>query len=60
MEKTKEETEREEGIQAIIDLQAFIGITELREKAEKSWDKFSVGQKKQTIKTHEICCKKKN
>ena len=47
------ELDREKGIQAIIELQKFVGITEPREKAEKSWDKFSVRDKQQTMYAYE-------
>jgi hypothetical protein len=41
--------ERETGIQAIIFLQAFAGIEEPREKAERGWDGMSQEHKQKTL-----------
>jgi hypothetical protein len=51
--------DREKGIQAIIELQAFAGITEPRERAEKSWDEFRDFEKEQTMYVYSIICKEK-
>lgn len=39
---------REQGIQAIIALQAFVGIVETREQAERGWDAMDERERKQT------------
>ena len=53
------EFDREKGIQAIIDLQKFVGIDEPRERAEISWDKhFSESEKKSTMRAHSLFCSK--
>jgi hypothetical protein len=57
VEKTKMKFSKEKGIQAIIELQGLVGITESKEKAERSWNKFSSGEKEQTMLAHSICCK---
>jgi len=46
----------EQGIKAIIALQAVAGITETEEKAKKGWDSFSESGKKQTELAHKIVC----
>jgi hypothetical protein len=43
---------REQGIQAVIDLQKIGGIKESREDAEKGWDAMSPHQQKVTEETH--------
>jgi hypothetical protein len=45
--------DREKGIQAIIGLQAVVGINEPRQKAEKNWDNFSDHEKKITLRMWE-------
>lgn len=52
--------DREKGIQAIIELQKFAGIEEPREKAEKSWDKFTETEKEKTMFAHSIFISKQN
>ncbi len=54
------EFDREKGIQAIIELQKFVGIDEPRERAEKNWDKFSKFDKQNTMNAHKIFCSKQN
>lgn len=44
--------DREKGIQAIIDLQAYVGIEEPRERAETNWDKFHPYDQEQTMQAH--------
>ena len=46
----------EKGAQAIIALQAEVGITESQEDAEAGWAKLSIPQKLQTKSAHEIIC----
>jgi len=46
--------DREKGIQAIIDLQAEIGITETREEAESGWDSMSSKEQKITMHYHKL------
>ena len=41
--------DREQGIQAIIFLQAMVGITEPREKAEKGWDRMEEWERDSTM-----------
>lgn len=43
--------DREQGIQAVIHLQAVVGITETREEAEKSWDEMNDQEKAKTLDT---------
>lgn len=47
---------RDDGIQAIIDLQAAAGIEETRKKAEAGWDAMSLDQQEQTILAHKVVC----
>ena len=47
---------REDGIQALIDLQAFAGITETREDAEAGWDNMTRADQAQTMIAHGIVC----
>ena len=47
---------REQGIQAIIDLQASIGITESKEKATAGWDNLSPSERRSTEQAHEVVC----
>lgn len=51
-----EELDREEGIKAIIDLQAVGGITETREAAEVGWDSMSLNDRKTTMEAHKVVC----
>ena len=44
--------DRETGIQAIIFLQAMLGITEPREKAEKGWDRMADWEKESTMRAY--------
>ncbi len=48
-------TEREQGIQAIIALQALVGITEPREEAEANWDLFDEHEKAATMSAYDAC-----
>ncbi len=47
---------RQDGIQAIIDLQALAGVEESKEKAEAGWDAMSLEQQEQTILAHKMMC----
>ena len=51
-----QKSDREKGIQAIIDLQWKIGIKETRERAEEAWDKFSESQKQTTMAAWKARC----
>lgn len=57
-EDLKEDELREEGIKAVIALQAMAGITETREQAEAGWDSFSDREKKQTMIASSLFVKK--
>ncbi len=46
--------DREKGIQAIIDLQSEIGITETKEDAESGWDSMSSKEQKITMDFHKM------
>jgi hypothetical protein len=46
--------EREQGIQAIIELQLMAGITESEEKASKGWDAMRDSEKESTTKAHQM------
>lgn len=50
---------REEGIQAIIDLQKMANIDEPYDRAAKSWDLFSDSEKLQTENVHKLFFKDK-
>ena len=47
---------RDDGIQAIIDLQAAAGIEETKAQAEKGWDAMSLFEQEQTILAHKVVC----
>jgi len=47
----------ENGIQAIIDLQALAGITESQEDAERGWNAMSEDEQEQTLMAYEMLCK---
>ncbi len=47
---------KEEGIQAIIDLQKAGGITETREQAKASWESFNEEEKISTEMAHKAIC----
>jgi len=49
-------SERDEGIQAIIDLQAHHDIVETQENAEAGWDAMTKSQREQTMTFHRIIC----
>lgn len=44
--------EREAGVQAIIDLQALVGITEPRDQAERGWDAMDQDDRRSTMLAH--------
>ena len=44
--------DREEGIDAIIDLQAAVGIEETREQAAAGWDAMSSDDQENTMAAH--------
>ena len=46
--------DREQGIQAIIDLQAAAGITEPRDRAARNWDAFRPSERVQTMTVHKL------
>lgn len=46
----------EQGIKAIIDLQAFADITESEEKAKQGWNKMDDSTKEQTEMMHKMMC----
>lgn len=48
---------RDEGIQAIIELQALAGIAESPEKAGLGWDGMSPTQRLTTENVHRVVCK---
>lgn len=48
--------EREDGINAVIDLQAAAGIEETREKAEAGWDAMSSAEQDNTMAAHKVVC----
>jgi hypothetical protein len=48
---------RDDGIQAIIDLQAEAGIEETKKQAAEGWDAMSLDQQEQTILAHRVVCK---
>ena len=52
----KELLTKEQGAQAIIDLQAIAGITESKDKAELSWGMMSDYEKSQTERAHKMVC----
>lgn len=43
---------REQGVQAIIDLQKLAGIDEPRERAERNWDRFAPWERQATERVH--------
>lgn len=45
--------DREKGIEAIIFLQAHVGITEPRDKAERGWDAMSKSDRKITLSVYD-------
>ena len=47
---------REQGIKAIIALQAAGGVTESEEEAAKGWDKMSERSRKTTEEAHAAVC----
>ena len=47
----------EEGIKAIIELQAVANIKEPEERARKAWESFTDAEKKQTEEVYNIMCK---
>lgn len=49
------EMKRKQGMKAIIDLQAFNGITETEEQAQAGWDAMSYSAKQTTMKAHRMC-----
>lgn len=49
-----EMTDRDAGINAIIYLQAVVGIDETVEEAAAGWDKMTAAQKKQTMQAYSI------
>jgi hypothetical protein len=51
---------RDEGIQAIIDLQKHVGIDEPYERAAASWDSFRDYEKEQTELAHRAVCKRES
>jgi hypothetical protein len=52
----KQKSDREKGIEAIIDLQATVGIIEPRDMAGKAWDAMSESDRRLTMTTWmEIC-----
>lgn len=50
------ELDREKGIEAIIALQAFAGITETKEEARRGWDSMSASEQRQTMAAYELVC----
>jgi len=46
----------EQGVQAIIDLQAKVGIEETKESAKAGWDKLSDFEKETTERAHIFVC----
>lgn len=46
---------KQEGIQAIIDLQGYIDIKESEEKALAGWESMSDRQKEITEQAHRVC-----
>ena len=52
-----QKSDREKGVDAIIDLQWKVGIKETRERAEEAWDKYSESQRQTTMAAWRACCK---
>ena len=48
---------REDGIQAIIELQALAGIEETRERAEAGWNAMTLAEQQKTILFHKVMCR---
>ena len=46
--------DKEQGVQAIIDLQKSANIDEPRDKAERAWESFSDDEKEVTENTHRM------
>lgn len=55
-QRHEEERERALGVQAIVDLQAAVGIEDPRDKAAAAWDGFSSFQRRQTMRAWEAVC----
>jgi len=50
------ELNREDGIQAVIELQALVGIEESPEDAGKGWDALQDWEQEATMKAHSLMC----
>lgn len=46
----------EQGIQAIIELQASVGVEESKENAKAGWGRMSINEKINTAAAHEVVC----
>lgn len=46
----------EQGVKAIIELQAFADIEEPEERARANWRTFSPNEKESTERAHKVCC----
>ena len=49
-------TERDKGIQAIIDLQTVMGIEETHEQASEGWDGMTESEQELTMNAHNVIC----
>lgn len=47
---------REQGIQAIIDLQKTVGVRETKQQAARGWDALSDSERRKTELAHKAVC----